>query len=68
VFKLKGRTPFVPLIVPNLTYKVDIEVENVDPNGAADLIKVFVFNSDSTLPMITANISMPLSELNLENF
>jgi hypothetical protein len=55
-------------MVPNLTYKIDVEIENIDPNGAADLVRVFVFNSESTLPMITANLSMPLSEQNLENF
>jgi hypothetical protein len=68
IYKLKNRNPFVPLLVPNLTYKIDVEVENIDPNGSSDLIKVFVFNKESSIPLITANISMPLSELNLDNF
>lgn len=69
VYRLKnGKNPFVPLLVPNLTYKVDVDVENIDPNGAGDLIKVFVFNHESTIPLITANLSMPLSEVNLEGF
>ena len=66
IYKLRNRNPFIPLLVPNLTYKIDVEVENVDPNGSADLIKVFVFNKESTIPLITANLSMPLSELNLD--
>jgi len=62
IYKLKSpRNPFVPLLVPNLTYKIDVDVENIDPNGAADIIKVFVFNQESTVPLITANLSMPLS-------
>ena len=69
VYKLRAkRNPFVPLLVPNLNYKIDVDVENIDPNGAADLIKVFVFNNESTIPLITANLSMPLSEVNLDNF
>lgn len=64
IYKLKNRNPFVPLMIPNLTYKIDVEVLNVDPAGAADMIKVFVFNNESTLPLITANLSMPLSEQN----
>ena len=43
-------------MLPNLTYKVDIEVENIDPTGANDMIKVFVIDTQSTVPLITANI------------
>jgi|LauGreDrversion4_2_1035121.scaffolds.fasta_scaffold174761_4 hypothetical protein len=67
IYKLKGgRSPFFPLLIPNLNYKVDIDLENIDPTGAADIVKVFVFNKQATVPLITANISMPLSEVNLE--
>ena len=66
IYKIKGTSPFLPLLVPNLTYKVDVEIMNIDPSGAADVVKVFVFNKESTVPLITANISMPLSEVNME--
>ena len=47
IYRLKnGKSPFLPLLVPNLNYKVDVEVENIDPAGAADVIKVFVFNKE----------------------
>ncbi len=68
IYKLKGKSPFLPLLVPNLNYKIDVEIDNIDPAGAADIIKIFVFNKESSVPLITANISMPLSEVNLENF
>ena len=69
VYKLKSaRMPYVPLLVPTLTYKVDVDIENIDPNGSAALVKVFVFNHESTIPLITANLSMPMSEVNLDNF
>ena len=66
IYKLRTKSPLLPLLVPNLTYKVDVDIENIDPNGSSDLIKVFVFNKESTIPLITANISMPLSEVNLD--
>ena len=56
-------TRFLPLMLPNLTYKVDIEVENIDPTGANDIIRVFVIDQTSTVPLITANLQMPVSEL-----
>jgi hypothetical protein len=68
IYRLKGKNPFLHLLIPNLTYKIDVDIENIDPSGAADLVKVFVFNKESTIPLITANISMPLSEINMENF
>ncbi len=56
IYKLRDRNPIIPLMLPNLTYKVDIEVENIDPTGANDTIKVFVIDTQSTVPLITANI------------
>lgn len=56
IYKQRNRNPIVPLMLPNVTYKVDVEIENIDKTGAADMVKVFVFNSESTLPLITANL------------
>ena len=47
----------MPLMLPNLVYKINVEVENIDATGANDIIKVFVIDSKSTLPLITANLS-----------
>ena len=62
IYKLKNRHPKVPLMLPQLTYKIDVDIECVDPAGASDVVKVFVFNKESTLPLITANIQMPMCE------
>ena len=56
VYRLRTRNPVLPVMIPQLTYKLDIEIECIDPVGAADIVKVFVFNEESTLPLITANI------------
>lgn len=57
-------------MLPNLTYKIDLTIENIDVTGANDVIKVFVIdasgNQQTTVPMITANIQMPVSEINIE--
>lgn len=62
----QGLTRLLPLMLPNLIYKVDIEVENTDKTGANDVIQVFVVDQVSTVPLITANLQMPVSELNFE--
>ena len=68
IYRLRTKIPVVPLLLPQLTYKIDIEVENIEPTGAADMIRVFVFNRESTVPLITANISMPIAEVDQQNF
>lgn len=66
IYKLRDRNPTLPLMLPNVVYKVDLEVECLDQTGANDTIKVFVMDRVSTVPLITANIQMPVSEVNLE--
>jgi hypothetical protein len=62
IYKLRNRNPKVPLLIPELIYKIDVEIECVDPMGLNDMIKVFVFNKESNVPLITANIQMPVCE------
>jgi hypothetical protein len=68
IYKMNSRNPKIPLMFPNLTYKLDLEVQNIDPTGAADMIRVLVFSAESTIPLITANLSMPISEPSMDNF
>ena len=46
-----------------MIYKVDLEVECLDATGANDTIRVFVIDDKSTVPLISANIQMPVSEI-----
>ena len=66
IYKLRDRNPMLPVMIPQLNYKLDIEVENIDPTGANDVIKVFVMDTQSTIPLISANIQMPVSEIFME--
>lgn len=62
IYKLRNRNPKIPIMIPNLQYHIDVEIECIDPMGSSDVVKVFVFNKESTLPLITANIQMPMCE------
>jgi hypothetical protein len=55
-------------MLPNLTYKVDVEVECIDPTGNNDIIRVYVIDQHSTVPLISANLQMPVSELSMDEF
>lgn len=44
-------------------YKVEVPLACVDETGAADAIKVFLGGPSSCVPLISAIVSMPLSEV-----
>lgn len=44
----------VPVLVPGVEYAFEVQVECVDPMGAADQIRVFVCNNKSVVPAISA--------------
>ena len=62
IYRLRNRNPKIPMLIPQLLYKIDVEIECIDPTGASDIVKVFVFNKESSIPLITANIQMPMCE------
>jgi hypothetical protein len=53
----------LPLLLPSITYRFDCDVESIDESGAADAIRVYVSNLTSKLPIISAIVQMPLSEV-----
>lgn len=67
IYKVNSKDFFKQMtLLPQITYNQEILVENIDENGAADLIRVFVYNDASSMPLITANLNMPLSEVDIE--
>jgi len=66
VYKQLSDSKKLPLLLPQVLYSVDVKVENIEPSGAPDQIKVIVVSTESTVPLITANLNMPVSEPNLD--
>lgn len=67
IYKVISKSYAVSMtLLPQITYRQEIMIENIDENGAADLIRVFVYNDTASVPLITANLNMPLSEVDLE--
>jgi len=50
-------------IVPGLDYQYDIDVIAIDENGASAPIKIYICNTKSCVPILSANVQMPISEL-----
>lgn len=67
VFKQITPNILIPAMLPNITYKYDLMVQNISMNGSGGVIKALVSNKESTVPMITANLNMPISEVEVED-
>lgn len=53
----------LPILVPGAEYAIEVPVRNIDANGAADAIRVFVSSHKSIVPIISAIVNMPVSEI-----
>ena len=52
----------IPLLIPGITYKVEVDLESIHPTGAADLVRILVCSRQTSVPLVAANIHMPIAE------
>jgi Bardet-Biedl syndrome 1 protein len=63
LYRIKQALHIIPLLVPGLLYHICMDVESIEENGAAGDIYLLLSSMDSAVPMISAVVSMPLSEI-----
>lgn len=42
---------------------MEVGIESIHPNGAADLVRILVCARGSSVPLVAANIHMPIAEI-----
>ena len=52
----------MPLLVPTVSYSFDTMVQCTDDMGRSEDISIFVLQHNSSTPLITAVLNMPVSE------
>ena len=62
LYKFSNPLLVIPLLIPGLMYQYLVDIECIDENGGADKIHVFVLNKKSCVPIISAIVTMPVSE------
>lgn len=53
----------IPLLVPSLAYSFDIDVLCLEPAAGTDSIRILLLQSKSSMPILSALLKMPISEL-----
>eukprot|EP00111_Clytia_hemisphaerica_P010146 TCONS_00029654-protein len=62
LYKIAKPSIQVPLLLPGIAYTYETFVECITENAVSDKIKVFLLHRGDPVPIITAVISMPVSE------
>uniref|UniRef100_A0A7S1IQI7 Bardet-Biedl syndrome 1 N-terminal domain-containing protein n=1 Tax=Eutreptiella gymnastica TaxID=73025 RepID=A0A7S1IQI7_9EUGL len=62
IYRMPNPTLLLPLLVPSLVYNYEVDVECIDEAAGADVIRVYVCNPNSAIPIITALVNMPLAD------
>jgi len=64
IYQISTSQILIPALLPGLLYQFEAEVQCMDPNGAADSIRVFICASNnSVVPVLNAIVKMPLPQL-----
>ena len=62
IYKMERPLQFIGAMVPGLLYNKVFEVDNIDPNGGAADISIFVCEIGRNTPLIEAVVKMPICE------
>mmetsp|Transcript_17510 Transcript_17510/g.47251 ORF Transcript_17510/g.47251 Transcript_17510/m.47251 type:complete len:581 (+) Transcript_17510:24-1766(+) len=62
LYRLKSRVMLVPLLLPAVNYHTECDIESIEESGMADVVRVYVCKQESKLPLLSAVVTMPLSE------
>jgi len=53
---------YLPILVPQQVYLIEIPVTCVNENGGTDCVRMFLCSQTSNVPIISAIVNMPISE------
>merc|ERR1712232_1052984 len=64
LYRLPKPCHYLPILVPQQMYIVEIPITCIDENGGTDCVRVFLCNqaADTNVPIISALVNMPISE------
>merc|ERR1719321_2013031 len=56
---------YIPILVPQQHYILEVPVICIDENGGTDCVRIFLCNTENNVPIISAVVNMPMSEIRL---
>lgn len=62
LYRLPTPCSYLPILVPQQIYIVEIPITCVNENGGTDCVRIFLCSQTSNVPIISAIVNMPISE------
>jgi len=66
LYRASQQHLLIPLLVPTVTYTFEVDVLCLNPEAGSGVITVVMMSSKSSLPILQAQLKMPVSELEEE--
>jgi len=63
VYEVEDPVRQIPLLLPGLVHTVEVSMRCVDPQGSSDSISVHLCAANSSIPVLSAIVQMPLCEI-----
>lgn len=62
LYRVPKPCSYLPILVPQQVYIVDVNVTCINENGGTDCVRIFLCSQQSNVPIISAIVNMPISE------
>eukprot|EP00403_Amphidinium_massartii_P031176 CAMPEP_0178386438 /NCGR_PEP_ID=MMETSP0689_2-20121128/8560_1 /TAXON_ID=160604 /ORGANISM="Amphidinium massartii, Strain CS-259" /LENGTH=599 /DNA_ID=CAMNT_0020006775 /DNA_START=42 /DNA_END=1838 /DNA_ORIENTATION=- len=62
LYRVPKPCSYLPILVPQQLYIVEVPITCVNENGGTDCVRVFLCSHQSSVPIISAIVNMPISE------
>lgn len=68
LYQLSKPCSYLPILVPQQIYIVDVPIFCTNENGGTDCVRLFLCAQNTNVPIISAIVNMPISEPPLPDF
>ncbi|KAJ9460498.1 Bardet-Biedl syndrome 1 protein-like protein [Diplonema papillatum] len=62
IYQMWKPSMIIPVLVPSLVYHYEVAVRCIEESAGSDVIRVYVCSANSSVPIITALVNMPLTD------
>ena len=66
MYKAENDQVQLPALLPAMQYHFDIRIRCLDPEAGVDAVKILLHSKKTSVPLLSALVKMPLSELEEE--
>ena len=66
MYKAENDQVQLPALLPAMQYQFDIRIRCLDPEAGVDAVKILLHSRKSAVPLLSALVKMPVSELEEE--